>query len=191
MCVYTHTLPSPSQICLGRTPQHRLAGPSHTKPSLQPPDQLCSPLSTGGGAETRRGAVCPGVGKLGCKAAFLHSRTSELGAGLFHRPSSPTGPPHPLTGHPQSQDQHGKHQGNKGLSVPGTPTLGPCLVVLISAYQGQENEGSMSSHRPQVTLSGLGRDSNAGLFLHLPCMVPVLRGKWSGPQRIYTIYTNI
>lgn len=70
-CVYlcTHS-PPPSQICLGRTPQHRLAGPSHTKPSLQPPAQLCSPLSIGGGAEMRRGAVCPGVGKRAAKQLF-------------------------------------------------------------------------------------------------------------------------
>lgn len=50
VCLRTH-FPSPSQICLRRTPQPWLAGPSHTKPRLQPPAQLCSPLSTGGGAE--------------------------------------------------------------------------------------------------------------------------------------------
>lgn len=27
-------------------------------------------------------------------------------------------------------------------------------------------------------------------FLHLPCTVPVLRGKWSGAQRIYTSKVN-
>lgn len=87
VCICAHAVPSPSQICLRRTPQHRLAGPSHTKPSLQPPAQLCSPLSIGGGAETRRGAVCPGVGKLSCKAAFLHSRTSGLAGSTAPPPS--------------------------------------------------------------------------------------------------------
>lgn len=54
-------------------------------PATQSP--VCSPLTSfvllsakGGGAETRRGAVCPGVRKLGCKAAFLHNRTSGLAA---------------------------------------------------------------------------------------------------------------
>lgn len=86
-CICAHAVPSPSQICLRRTPQHRLAGPSHTKPTLQPPAQLCSPLSIGGGAETRRGAVCPGVGKQSCKAAFLLSRTSGLAGSTAPPPS--------------------------------------------------------------------------------------------------------
>lgn len=163
--MHTHS-PPPVRFAWEGPPQHRLAGPSHTKPSLQPPAQLCSPLSIGGGAKARRGAVCPGVGKLSCKAAFLLSRTSGLAGGL-HSTSSLTGPPPSFTGHPQSQDQNGNHQGSQGLSVPGTPTLGPCLVVLISAYQGQENEASMSGNRPQVTLGGMGRDSNAGLFSSL------------------------
>lgn len=161
MCVSVHTQ-SPPPVRFA--PQHRQAGPSHTKPSLQPPAQLCSPLSIGGGAETRRGAVCPGVGRL-LQSSF--SAQQDLGAGGLHSTSSFTCPPPPLTGHPQSQDQNGNHQGSKGLSVPGTPTLGPCLVVLISAYQGQENEASMSGSRPQVTLGGVGRDSSAGLFSSL------------------------
>lgn len=173
MCLFVQTVPSPSQICLGRTPQHRPAGPSHTKPSLQPPAQLCPPLSIGGGAELRRGAVCPGVGKRAAKQLFCSAGPRGW---RLRSTSSLTGPPPPLTGHPQSQDQNGNHQGSKGLSVPGTPTLGPCLVVLISAYQGQENEASMSGNRPQVTLGGMGRDSNAGLFSSL-----TVHGSW--PER--------
>lgn len=87
----THTLPSPNQICLGRTPQHRLARPSHTKPSLQPPDQLCSLLSTGRGAGLRRGGVLS-VQEWG-SWAFLQSSFSaqqDLGAG------GSIGPPPPL-----------------------------------------------------------------------------------------------
>lgn len=162
MCA--HTLPSPSQICLGRTPQHRLAGPSYTKPGLQPPTSFVLFSAQGGGAETRGVLFVQEWGSWAAKQLFC---TAGPRGWQLHRLPSPTGPPHPLTGHPQSQDQHGNHQGSKGLSVPGTPTLGPCLVVLISAYQGQENEDSMGSHRPWVTLSGVGRDSNAGLFSSL------------------------
>lgn len=165
MCICAHAVPSPNQICLRRTPQHRLAGPSHTKPSLQPPAQLCSPLSIGGGAETRRGAVCPGVGKPSCKAAFLLSRTSGL--------AGSTAPPPSLALLLLSLATHRARirmetiKEARAYQYQGPPHWGLAWWVLISAYQGQENEASKSGSRPQVTLGGVGRDSSAGLFSSL------------------------
>lgn len=121
MCA--HTLPSPSQICLGRTPQHRLAGPSYTKPGLQPPTSFVLFSAQGGGAETRRGAVCPGVGKLGCKAAFLHSRTSGLAAPQTPLPHWPSSSSHWPPTEPGSAWKPSRKQGLISTRDPHTGAL--------------------------------------------------------------------
>lgn len=175
VCIHTHIpLPQPDPL----DTVWRAGGPQpHTKRTSQPPAQLCSPLSRGGGAEMGRGADGPGVRKQSCFAAFLLSGTSGL-AGC-------TEPP-PLTGHPQSHNQNGNRQGSRGLSPPRTLTRMGLVWWFLSLHTKDKKT------RPSRMVADFGHIWWCGEGFKCRCLVSVLGGKWSGSQKIsFLLLTGI
>lgn len=184
-CAYvcTHT-PFPQSDLLGKDPSTQTSRPQLHKARFAAPNQLCSPLSSGGRGRDEEGCCLSRSGEAGLQSSF--SAQQDLGAG------SSTDSPPPLALLILSLATHGARismetiKEARAYQYQGPPHWGLAWWFLSLHTKGKKMKTpwvvtDLGSHL--VVWEGIPMQV---CFLHLPCMVPCLRGKWSGAQQMYT-----